>query len=237
MTQKIINIVLAFIILILIWKGCEIQREKDELVEQVSSYTIGEKAFKKKVQDDSSTIATQTQTIMTQDDAIKLGLLKLNGEIKKIQSQVTQTQEISISDIAIPFVPSGYADTSKWVAKFKDGDNSKEICDSFIANSIIVPKKFELKNKWYNIDGKVKKDGLLIDSFKIINESSVTLGYKKSGFLNLGRTPIVEIINTNPYIDVTKVSNIVTKKNKGIFNTKGFWVGVGVISGILMQKL
>ena len=90
MTQKIINIVLAFIILILIWKGCEIQREKDELVEQVSSYTIGEKAFKKKVQDDSSTIATQTQTIMTQDDAIKLGLLKLNGEIKKIQSQIKE---------------------------------------------------------------------------------------------------------------------------------------------------
>jgi hypothetical protein len=209
MTQKIINIVLAFIILILIWKGCEIQREKNELVEQVSGYTIGEKAFKKKVKEDSSTIASQTQTIMTQDDAIKLGLLKINGEIKKIQSQVTQTQEISIRDIAIPFVPNGYADTSKWISKYKNGDTSKEICDSLIANSIIVPKKFELKNKWYNIDGKVKKDGLLIDSFKIINESSVTLGYKKSGFLNLGRTPMVEIINTNPYLDVTKVSNIV----------------------------
>ena len=237
MTQKIINIVLAFIILILLWKGCEIQREKDELVDQVSAYSIGEKAFKKKLQDDSSTIATQTQTIMSQDDAIKLGLLKLDGEIKKVQSQVRQTQDISISDVAIPFVPNGYADTSKWIAKFKDGDKSKEICDSFIANSIIVPQQFGIRDKWYSIDGKVKKNGLILDSFKIKNESSVTIGYKKSGFLNLGKTPIVEIKNSNPYIDVTKMSNIVIKKNKSVFSKKGFWIGVGIIGGLFIQKL
>ena len=238
MTHKVLNIVLAFIILILLWKGCEIQREKNELVDQVSAYSIGEKAFKKKVQDDSSTIATQTQTIMTQGDAIKLGLLKLEGQIKEVQSQVKESQEVIIKKVLVPYIPDNYIDTTKgWYASLKNGVITKSLVDSLMFHSLVVPRGFKKEDKWFTINGVVRKDGVMVDSLKIPNESSVTIGHKKSGFLNLGRTPIVEIKNTNPYIDVTKVSNIVTKKNKGIFNTKGFWIGVGVIGGILIQKL
>lgn len=238
MTHKLLNIVLAFIILILLWKGCEIQREKKDLVDQVSSYTIGEKAFKKKMQQDSSTIATQNQTIMTQGDAIKLGLLKLEGQIKEVQSQVKESQEVIIKKVLVPYIPDNYIDTTKgWYASLKSGQITKSLVDSLMFHSLIVPRGFKKEDKWFSINGVVKKDGVMIDSLKIPNESSVTIGYKKSGFLNLGRTPIVEIKNTNPYVDVTKVSNIVTKKNKGIFNTKGFWIGVGVVGGILIQKL
>jgi len=238
MTQKIINIVLAFIILILIWKGCEIQKEKNELVEQVSSYTIGEKAFNKKMQQDSSTIATQNQTIMTQSDAIKLGLLKLEGQVKDVQSQVKESQEVIIKKVLVPYIPDNYIDTSKgWYASLKNGVITKSLVDSLMFNSLIVPRGFKKDDKWFTINGVVKKEGVMIDSIKIPNESSVTIGYKKSGFLNLGRTPIVEIKNTNPYIDVTKVSNVVIKKNRGILNTKGFWIGVGVFGGLIIQKL
>jgi hypothetical protein len=238
MTQKIINIVLAFIILILLWKGCEIQREKDELVDQVSAYSIGEKAFKKKLQDDSSTIATQTQTIMTQGDAIKLGLLKLDGEIKKVQSQVRESQEVIIKKVLVPFIPDNYVDTTKgWYASLKSGQITKSLVDSLMFHSLIVPRGFKKEDKWFTIDGIVRKDGVMVDSLKIPNESSVTIGYKKSGFLNLGKTPIVEIKNSNPYIDVTKMSNIVIKKNKSVFSKKGFWIGVGIIGGLFIQKL
>jgi len=238
MTHKIINIVFALIILILIWKGCEIQREKDELVEQVSSYTLDDKEFQKKMQKDSSTIATQTQTILTQNEAIKLGLLKLEGQIKEVQSQVKESQEVIIKKVLVPFIPDNYIDTSKgWYASLKKGVITKDLVDSLMFHSLIVPRKFKKEHKWFNIDGVVRKDGVMVDSIKIPNESSVTIGYKKSGFLNLGRTPIVEIKNTNPFIDVTKVSNVITKKNKGIFNTKGFWIGVGVFGGLIIQKL
>lgn len=238
MTHKLLNVALAFIILILLWKGCELKSEKEDLVNQVSNYQLGEKAFKKKVQDDSSTIATQTQTIMTQGDAIKLGLLKLEGQIKDVQSQVKESQEVIIKKVLVPYIPDNYIDTTKgWYASLKSGQITKSLVDSLMFHSLVVPRGFKKDDKWFTIDGVVRKDGVMIDSIKVPNESSVTIGYKKSGFLNLGRTPIVEIKNTNPYIDLKKVSNIVTKKNKGIFNTKGFWIGVGVIGGILIQKL
>jgi hypothetical protein len=212
------------------------KEENDRLLNQVSSYQIGEKAFKSKILADSSTLATQTQTILTQGEAMKLGLLRMDGEIKQFKSQIRYLQELTINDVPVQYIPDDYADTTEWIAKFKKGDTSKAICDSLIANSIIVPKRFGVSDKWYSINGKVNKDGLLIDSLKLTNESSVSVGYKKSGFLNLKREAIVEIKNTNPYLNVSKMNNVVLKDKKGIFQSKWFWSGLGVIGGFYLHN-
>lgn len=234
MKKRAIYIVSLIVLLLLLWKGCQLKKEHDDLLRQVSEYKLGEKAFKKKMLDDSSTIATQTQTIMSQDEAIKLGLLKLDGDIKKVQSQVRQGQTINIDSIPIPFVPNNFADTSGWMAKLRQGDSSKAVLDSLLANSIIVPKTFSLKDKWYSLDGKVKREGLLLDSLRITNESSVTVGWKKS-FLGLKSEPLVEIKNTNPYLSVTKMSNVVVKKKKGLLQNPLFWTGLGFVGGTLIK--
>jgi len=76
-----------------------------------------------------------------------------------------------------------------------------------------------------------------MDSIKIENESSVTIGWKRSGFLWLKKEPIVEVKNTNPYLQVTKMSNIVVKKSKSLFDSPIFWIGVGIIGGHFLNKL
>jgi hypothetical protein len=235
MINKIVNIVLVFVILILLWRGCDLQSEKKNLLKQVSAYQIGEKAFKQKMKDDSSTIATQDQTILTQNEAIRLGILKLDGQIKKASSQVSVVQRVRIDSVEVPFIPSGYMDSLDWVVRIRRGDTSRSICDSLIANSIIVPSDFGVDNKWYKIYGKVKKDGLLVDSLSIANESKTTIGWKKGGFLNLKKIPIVEVTNSNPYIKVDKMNNVVVEPNKSIFQKKGFWLGLGTIIGVYLQ--
>ena len=236
MREKLIQIALLIIIVLLILKGCEIKNDRDSLLTQISTFKLSDSDFKFRIAKDSSTIAFQNQTILTQGDAIKLGLLKLDGEIKKVQSQVNQVQDIVIDNAPIPYVPDGYADTTGWYSKFRNGDTSKAICDSFIANSILVPTKFGLNDKWYSINGKVKKDGLLLDSLKITNESSVTIGYENYGFLNLKSKPIVEIKNSNPYLKVSKMNNVVVKKNKTILQSKLFWMGLGVLGGFYINN-
>jgi hypothetical protein len=236
MKNLFIQIGLVLAIILLLWNSCQMKQENENLLNQVTSYKQGEKAFKTKILKDSSTMAQQTQTILSQEEAIKLGILKLEGDIKKVQSQVRQNQEITITDIAVPFVPNNYADTSGWQRQIAEGQNSKELLDSLIANSIIVPKSFELNDKWYSLEGKVKKEGLLIDSLKINNESSVTIGWKNSGFLGLNKEPIVEIKNTNPYLNVTKMDNFVAKKKKNIFQTKLFWAGIGLAGGLFIVR-
>ncbi len=235
MIHKLINIALLILVIILLLKGCEMKKDRDNLLTQMATLKAGEKAFKTKILQDSSTLATQTQTILSQKEALKLGILKLEGEIKKVQSQVRQTQNVEIGDVKVPFIPNGYTDTSGWYSKLKNGEISKEICDSVIANSIVVPQRFSLEQKWYSIDGKVNKEGLTLDSLKIQNESSVTIGYRKYGFLKLRREPLVEIKNTNPYLSLSKVGNVVVKPNKGIFKSKVFWTGVGIFGGIYLK--
>jgi hypothetical protein len=237
MKSRILNIILIIIIIILFWKGCEYSKEKKQLVSQISNYELVQKGFETKMLKDSTTIATQSQTILTQEDAIKLGVIKLNDKIKKATSQVTETQVIKVDSVFMPFIPRGYMDTLEWISKFKNGDKSKEVIDSLIANSIIVPQIFSTKSKWFRIYGKVKKNGVLMDSIRLVNESSVTIGYKKKGFLNLKNEPIVEIKNTNPFLGVTKMDNVVIKEKKTILQSKLFWLGIGILGGLFVNKL
>ena len=228
----------AFIIifLLLLFRGCKMENERADLLKQISAYQLGEKAFKTKILKDSSTLASQTQTIMSQDEAIRLGLLKLEGDIKNVKSQVRTIQTINIDSVFVPY-ENGGIDTALWLKKIKEGQVTKELIDSLINNSVIVPKDFEKETKWYGIYGKVKKDGIMVDSLDITNESSVTVGWKKTGFLNLKREPSVEVKNTNPYLQVTKMRNVVVKDKKGIFESKYFWIGIGAVGFGLLKKL
>ena len=235
--NRIFEAFLVFIIAMLFWKSCQVIKEKEELANQISSYKIGEKEFKNKILADSSTLATQTQTILTQDQAIATGILKLEGQIKKVQSQVREMQRIIIDSVMIPYIPDNYADTSVWMKKIKEGQVSKALMDSLLNNSVIVPKQFKLENKWYDMYGKVKKDGVLMDSIKIENESSITVGWKNAGFLGLKKEAVVEIKNTNPYLSVTKMNNVVIEKKKGVFQSKIFWMGIGIFGGLMLNKL
>jgi hypothetical protein len=233
--KNIIIAVATLILLILLWKGCQMQSERAELLKQINSYELGEKAFKKKILDDSSSMASQTQTILSQDEAIRLGLLKLEGDIKNVKSQVRTTQTINIDSVFIPY--NSGIDTAVWVKRIKEGQVTKELIDSLMNNSVVVPKEFKKENKWYGIYGKVQKDGIMVDSLDITNESSVTVGWKNTGFLNLKKEPSVEVKNTNPYLQVTKMKNVVVKDKKGIFESKYFWIGIGAVGFGLLKKI
>ena len=227
---------MVVVIVLLLFKTCQYIKDKDNLLDQMGDLRIREQYFTKKVQDDSSTIATQNQNILTQNEAIKLKLLTLEDGMKKVQSQVSQTQDVIVKKVLVPYVPNNYVDTSLWMKRLKRGEVSRELIDSLMYHSVLVPSKFQKKEKWFDISGQVRKEGVLIDSLQMKNESTITIGWKKSGFLNLGSKRVVDIKNTNPYFDVTKMNNVVVKEKNGILRNKFFWLGVGIISGIVVQS-
>jgi len=235
--NRIIIVVLTFIIIMLFWKGCEMKKDYDNLLDNSTTYVDLQDNFIKKTLKDSSTLATQNQMLLSQFEALKLGVLKLNGDIKIVQSQISQKQQIKIDSIFVPFIPTHFADTSVWMARIKKGDSSRYLIDSLINNSVIVPQPFKMEQKWFSMYGKVQKKGLLLDSFLLTNESVVTLGYKKSGFLNLKKEAVVEVSNSNPYLGVSKLKNVVVKDKKTILDSKLFWFGIGIFGGIVLKTL
>ena len=231
----VIIIGLLIAICMLSIKGCEDDAANEKLTEQLSNYEISNKEFKTKRLLDSSTIVQQTQTILTQSEATKLGLIKLEGEIVKLQSQVAISQQLKYRKIDVPFVPENFADTTSWQFKFKNGDSSKSIIDSLLNNSIIVPKNFTIKDKWLEIGGIVKKQGVTIDSIVIPNKTSVSIGWKRQGFLGVMKVPVVEVKNSNPNLSVVDMNNVVIKDKKGLSQKPLFWLGIGLLGGLLIK--
>lgn len=226
--NRIVYIVLAIIILVLLWRGCEQERDRSKLISELGEYRLKEKVFEVQRLKDSSTLATQTQTIMTQKEAISLGLLELEKTMKEVQSQVKQKSTTTIIEKQIPFIPDGYADTTG-IVRNESGEVIRR-------DSIAVPTRFKLNEKWFNIDGLVKRDGLVIDSLTIPNKTIVTIGYKKAGFLNLSKDAVVQVKNENPYVNVTGLDNIVIKKKKKIWQNPLVHIGVGVVLGYYITK-
>jgi hypothetical protein len=103
-------------------------------------------------------------------------------------------------------------------------------------DSIAVPTRFKLSEKWFNIDGLVKKDGLLIDTLTIPNKTVVNVGYKKAGFLNLGKQAVVSVKNENPYVNVTGLDNVVIRNKKKFWQSPLFGIGVGILVGLKIKK-
>jgi len=231
----IVIVALAIMILMLVIKGCEDNSDYRNLTEQLAKYEISNKEFKTKRLLDSSTIVQQSQTILTQSEATKLGLIKLEGEIVKLQSQVAISQQLKYRKVDVPFVPENFADTTSWKFKFKNGDSSKSIIDSLLNNSIIVPKNFTIKDKWLEIGGIVKKQGVTIDSIVIPNKTSVSIGWKRQGFLGVMKVPVVEVKNSNPNLSVVDMNNVVIKDKKGLSQKPLFWLGIGLLGGLLIK--
>lgn len=226
--NRLLFAILFIVILVLLWRGCENERDRSRLISQLGEYKLKEKVFEVKRLDDSSTLATQTQTIMTQKEAIELGLLELEKSMKEVQSQVKQKSTITIIEKQVPFIPDGYVDTIGLVRN-ENGDVVRR-------DSIAVPTRFKVSEKWFNIDGLVRKEGLTIDSLTIPNKTIVTIGYKKAGFLNLSKDAVVQVKNENPYVNVTGLDNIVIKKKKKIWQNPLVHVGVGVVLGYYITK-
>lgn len=165
---------------------------------------------------------------MTQKEAISLGLLEMDKTMKEIQAQVKQKTNVTIIEKQVPFIPDGWADTSGLVRD----ENGVVIR----RDSIAVPTRFQLNEKWFNIDGYVRRDGLKIDSLSIPNKTTVTIGYEKSGFLNLSKNAVVKVKNENPYVNVSGLDNIVIKKKKKFWQNPLFHIGVGVVAGYYLNK-
>jgi hypothetical protein len=152
----------------------------------------------------------------------------MDRKMKSLQSQVRQQSQVQIVEKPVPFIPDGFADTTGMVRD--------EAGNVIRRDSIAVPTRFKLSEKWFNIDGLVKKDGLLIDTLTIPNKTVVNVGYKKAGFLNLGKQAVVSVKNENPYVNVTGLDNVVIRNKKKFWQSPLFGIGVGILVGLKIKK-
>lgn len=225
--NAVIGLCFVAIILLLIQK-CSADRQRDEILNQMALLHQSNQQFLTTRRQDSSTIVHQTQIILSQDEAIRNGLVVLDGNMKQLQSQIKVGSKIYIDSVEIPFIPQNFADTSGLYAKYKQSPKG------LYRDSIAVPQNFGVDQKWYAIGGSVQKSGLHIDSIVIPNNTTVSVGMERKSFFSR-LSPVIEVKNDNPYLQVKALKNVVIKEKYPILHSKALWFAIGMISAVLIR--
>jgi hypothetical protein len=212
---KLSVVVLTILIILLVWDGCSKKALLSAYKKQMSQLEFTNQSFEEIVNKDGKKIIQQEQLILSQKDAIQNNFLDLD-KMKKVQSQVRIKNVFHIDSVFIPYTDTFIVENTKY--------------KSFI---------FGVNNDSYNIYGKTNEDGILIDSLSFYNNMKITIGNKSMGFFKASK-PIVQIDNTNPFINTTSVQNIVIKNELKWWDKKITWftigTGLGIVGGILLIK-
>ncbi len=212
---KNIIFVLAIIAAIFFcYQSCNKGSQLSDFKNQISQFTLKEKAFIVQRKADSSQIVIQNQTILSQKDAMNQGLLDIE-KWKSIKSQVTVITNTIIDSIIIPI------DTAKLLQLL---DN--ELC-------LMLPYDFNKKDKWYTIAGFIDEKAMHFSTISFPDTIKYTIGDEKRGFLKQP-AKIVKVEFANPHVVITGMSNIVIENPKKLVQKNGFWYAVGLASGIVL---
>ena len=224
---KIFKILFWVFFVSLIIGTCTLLKERNSLMSNLSNYQMREKAFKLEIRKDSSTIATQTQTLLSQKEAERLKILVLEDKMKKVQSQVSTKTNTGINDIVV-----GWAgvidDTSETIIEH----DTLVVADT---NCLKIPKRFEVNERFYKISGEVIRQGIKFDSISFPNETIVTIGDRKKNLFSK-KESVVQIKNTNPFVKMQSMNNIVIKPKKPFYEHPIFLIGVGILGTKLLTK-
>jgi hypothetical protein len=222
------NVIVAILILLLCISGCSAWKNYSKLKDyekQIKKFTLNEQGFELLRTNDGKLIAQQQQIILTHKQAIDNGLIAYL-KLKKLKSQVRVSTITQLDSIFVPFIPDSLVTVYDTVYL----DTTTHL------STIQVPKKFSLIEDYYSIGGKVKKDGLIVDSLKIFNQTHINIGLKSQGIFKKP-LPVVMVDHTNPYVKTSGLGNIIIKDEKKFYDRKLFWLGVGLIGGITTTAL
>ena len=203
-------VVLLLAIIFLVWDGCSKNAQLSAYRNKMNKFRLKEQVFEETIDKNGKRIANQEQIILSQKDALANDILMLN-DFNQVQSQVQISTRTQIDSVFIPF------------EVIKNDTQVVYQC---------VDRKFQLVTKDYSIFGNSLKEGILLDSLYFDSKSTITIGYKSSGFLKKAQ-PVVEVRYDNPYMRTTAMQNVVIQEDLKWYDKKKSWFGIGLGLGLV----
>ena len=181
---------------------------------QLAKYKRAELSYIEKIDEQGNRIVEQDQVILSQKDAIDLGLLEID-RLKKVSSQVKVVTELVVDTLVMTHTDTVTVNIDNQVY-------------------LKLPQSYTFKDDFLSIKAEVNEMGLNLNNISIYNENTVTIGYKKDGLFK-PLVPIIDIKNTNPYMNTTQVSNVVIEPKKDLWTNHKVWGGVGFLIGVFLN--
>jgi uncharacterized protein YcfL len=203
-------VVLLIAVILLVWDGCSKSAQLSVFKENVKKLNYQSELFKETIGKNKKRIAEQKQIILSQADAIDMGLLMIN-DMRKVKSQLRLVTKTKIDSVFIPY----------------------DKIDTQFLNTpcAFSERKLRLSDEYFSFYAVSKENGLLVDSLWFNNESTITIGNKSRGFFRKSE-PIVKVEYSNPYVSTSSMQNVVIKNELKWYDKKGVWFGIGAFLGL-----
>lgn len=199
-------------LLVLSWLS-ENRRRVGDLYKQLNAK---DQEFIKEKTKDGQIVALQEQRIIELNKE-NMRLIKTINDFKTVQGQVKIKTNTVIKEVKVPYTVE--------VVKFID-TWTKDVY-------VRLPLPCELNDTFFYITGSVGADGLEIDSMSIPNELTITTGKIDGGFFKKDKYA-VEIVSSNPHVDITKVNNTQFKAKTPFYKKWWFGFGLGAVAILLL---
>jgi hypothetical protein len=204
--------IIVLVLLLILREGCN-SRNTDKLISDIANYKTESSVYKTKLGLEINTnkaLALQTQDQMKSLLASNDTMREWVKEFKEIKGGVIVRETTIVREVAVPFDKLIPCDFKPFQAK-------KETKDFLFYTTIA-------------------NTGLTIDSLKIPNEAKIIIGDKKTGFLKMKTSLVIEVNNSNPYIKTSNISGFVYEPKKKWYER--MWVNLvaGAVVGAAGSK-
>jgi len=216
---------LIILVLILLFNLFQQKKEYENALEiqKIQSYAK-ESGYKFYISRTNDTIRGMEQMIVSQKQAIEMGLLEKkelkDKYIKKVQSETKLKEEIRI-----------LSKTGQYIGKVEKESNDFDTIDW-----VQLPLTMEFEDSYYSLFVTAGHSMPVIDSLLVLSEPKITLGIRKEGlFKKKEKVALYE--NSNPYISLKTIESLTIQEEKKWYQTDAAKIGLGVVVGITIVGL
>jgi hypothetical protein len=146
-------------------------------------------------------------------------------KVKTVQDYARIIQQFKASDKFAPFTEDAPDTTKTAEAKPQPADT----------NLIRVPRPFMYMDSTIIFGGRVTKLGVQLDSIRIENTLHYREVVNKTGFLRLGRSSTVQVLNTNPAITTLGVTSVTVPQQVSWWHRWGKPVAFAILAGVAVD--
>lgn len=217
--NKFLNPGSVIMLILAIWmlhRNIQLTQEQSLLNNHNLTLLQDSTAFSKRLTEKGDTIAIQEEMILSERQAQKV--LKEELEyLKEVKNNVRVITKTEIKEVEIPVASDPI---------FIERD-----LDKFLK----LPQSYKDSTELFSFSATVNETGLKINSLKIENRSSISIGLQKRGFFRRAE-PVVTVHHSNPLIQTQGMQNVTVDLPKPFYETRTFNIGLGIAAGLLISR-
>lgn len=203
------------------------KKERSQLLENLAASRDSVKHLVVEIDGKKIEIAEKDALVLSQKEAIKAHIIEKEWlralHIKELTANAELKGQLKQARDSIDLVPGTEIITVK---------DTSGLSKSYVK---IPFKLLDEKNKYLTLEAGMKENKKAYYNLEIPFEGTMTIGYKKDGFLK--KKPVGIFKSENPYLIINDMSVLIIEEKKTVFQKDWFQFGVGVLAGAIGYNL